>query len=220
MNPDRHRARTQYDSSAAALVGRCVQEVRYWDQGIFADDPQEWDYDDWHHAVMGVDLLTDRGPLCVLWTDTFYPYGVEVFHTPFSQQESGSGPYDATGSDRWRDRLNSPVEHVQTFWDGPRYVRDRVSGAYMVYVPVALRIDFAAGPVWMVAGMPKVLRNGRRLRARRRDHGRVHTRANAADRVPRFRVPDCQTKLIAATGSHRKRQNRHGERNQSQSANP
>jgi hypothetical protein len=23
-------------------------------------------YDDWHHAVMGVGLLTDRGPSCVL----------------------------------------------------------------------------------------------------------------------------------------------------------
>jgi hypothetical protein len=142
------------------VVGRRVQEVRYWDQDIFAEEPQRWDYDDWHHAVMGVDLLTDHGPMCVLWTSTFYPYGVEVFQTPFSQHESGSGPYDASGSDRWRDRLNSPVEHVQTFWEnlkfGPRYADSvQVSKAYTVDVPVALRIDFAAGPVWMVADIPE-----------------------------------------------------------------
>lgn len=166
VNPDRqeNRARTQYDSNAAALVGRCVQEVRYWDLRTFADESRRWDYDDWHHAVMGVDLLTDRGPSCVLWTSTFYPYGVEVFHMPVSQHitvgESGSEPWDASGSDRWRDRLNSPVEHVQTFWEnltiGPGYVGNvQVSESYTVDVPVALRIDFAAGPVWMVAGIPE-----------------------------------------------------------------
>jgi len=44
---------------AAALVGRRVLHVRYWDVHNFADEPARWDYGDWHHAVMGVDLLTD-----------------------------------------------------------------------------------------------------------------------------------------------------------------
>lgn len=36
------------------------------------------------------------------------------------------------------------------------YVRGvRVSDPYDVSVPVALRIDFDAGPVWMVAGIPQ-----------------------------------------------------------------
>jgi hypothetical protein len=53
-----------------------------------------------------------------------------------------------------------PVEHVQTFWEnlkfGPRYADSvQVSKAYTVDVPVALRIDFAAGPVWMVADIPE-----------------------------------------------------------------
>ena len=38
-----------------------------------------WDFDDWHHAAMGVELGTDRGPGTVTWTDTSYAYGVEVF---------------------------------------------------------------------------------------------------------------------------------------------
>lgn len=53
------------------------------------------------------------------------------------------------------------MANVQTFWErltiGPGYVRrDRVSDPYEIDVPVALRIDFAAGPVWMVAGIPQV----------------------------------------------------------------
>jgi hypothetical protein len=69
---------------AAALVGRRVLQVGYSDVHNFADELATLDCGDWHHAVMGVDLLTDAGPSCVLWTDTFYAYGVEIFPTPVS----------------------------------------------------------------------------------------------------------------------------------------
>jgi hypothetical protein len=42
----------------------------------------QWDYGDWHQAVMGVQLTTDQGPATVTWTDTFYPYGVEIRPEP------------------------------------------------------------------------------------------------------------------------------------------
>ena len=60
-------ARAEYESRLAALVGRRVLEVRYWDVHNFADEPRVWDYGDWQHAVMGVDLVTDGGPWCLLW---------------------------------------------------------------------------------------------------------------------------------------------------------
>jgi hypothetical protein len=31
---------------------------------------------------MAVQLGTDRGPVTLTWTSTFFPYGVEVFHEP------------------------------------------------------------------------------------------------------------------------------------------
>lgn len=169
MNPDSQvsRERVQYDSQAAALVGRRVLEARYWDVHNFADEAGAWDYGDWRHAVMGVELRTDRGPSCVLWTSTFFPYGVEVLHTPVSEHivtdEEGLESRDVSESGRWRGRLNSPVANVQTFWErfsiGPGYVRGvRAAEPYEVDVPVAVRIDFAAGPVWMVAGVPQAPR--------------------------------------------------------------
>ena len=169
MNPDKQvsHKRIQYDSRAAALADRRVLGIRYWDIHNFTDEPRTWDYYDWHHAVMGVELLTDRGPSCVLWTSAFHPYGVEVFHTPMSEHIAGgdSGPesWGASGSDRWRGRLDLPVTNVQTFWErfavGPAQSGNvRVSDPYEVDVPVALRIDFAAGPVWMVAGIPQAPR--------------------------------------------------------------
>lgn len=166
MNPDNRlsRERAHYDLKAAALVGRRVLEVRYWDVHNYAEEPRMWDYGDWHHAVMGVELLTHRGPSCVLWTSTFHPYGVEVFQTPMSEcilhGECGPESWDASGSDRWRGRLGSPAASVQTFWEhftiGPAHAGNvLVSDPYTVDAPVALRIDFAAGPVWMVAGIPQ-----------------------------------------------------------------
>ena len=49
---------------------------------------------------------------------------------------------------------------MQTFWEhltiGPACVGNvRVGDPYEVDVSVALRLDFAAGPVWMVAGIPQ-----------------------------------------------------------------
>lgn len=65
--------RIGYEPKSAALVGQRVLGVRYWDVRNFGAELRDWDYGDWHHAVMGVDLLTDRGPMCVLWTNTFHP---------------------------------------------------------------------------------------------------------------------------------------------------
>lgn len=156
--------RIRFDAKAAALVGRRVLEVRYWNVHNVTGEPRTWDYHDWHHAVMGVELRTDHGPSCVLWTSTFFPYGVEVFHAPLSEHfitgGEGPGSWDASESDRWRDRLSSPVANVRTFWErltiGTGHVGGvRVADPCEVDVPVALRIDFAAGPVWMVAGIPQ-----------------------------------------------------------------
>ena len=57
-------------------------------------------------------------------------------------------------------RSGSPVANAQTLWEpftiGPALVGNtRVSDPYAVNVPIALRIDFAAGSVWMVAGIPQ-----------------------------------------------------------------
>ena len=165
MNPERTPtlSRAEYESGLAGLVGRRVLEVRYWDIRYFNGEPRIWDYGDWQQAVMGVELLTDFGPCCVLWTSTFFCYGIEVLDTPMADHLDTSAnmfeSWGAGGSNRWRDRLRTPVTGVQAHWErisvGPAYRGDvQVADAYQVDVPVALRIDFAAGPVWMIAALP------------------------------------------------------------------
>jgi hypothetical protein len=126
-----------------------------------------WDYGDWHHAVMGVQLTTDLGPATVTWTNTFFPYGIEVFHEPITdhlgQGEEGPervGP-DAHHTSPWAAHLGSPIRGTAFHWErlemGPSRRPDgTVAGpGYAVDVPIALRVDFHTGTVWFVAGVPK-----------------------------------------------------------------
>jgi hypothetical protein len=164
---DDHAAdqRRQFDLTTADLIGRQIQEVAYWDLHNYGPEPAAWDYGDWHHAVMGVELTTDRGPSCVLWTDTFYPYGVEVFHEPISQHvgggEQGPQSWRVDDHDFWRVRAGQPILAATTFWEhievGPgRRVSDNVivSPPRTYTVPIAVRLDFSVGPVWMISAMP------------------------------------------------------------------
>ena len=75
-------ARAAFEGKVSALEGLRIQAVDYWDVHDLGPEPARWDYGDWHHAVMGVQLVTDAGPMTVTWTNTFFPYGVEVFADP------------------------------------------------------------------------------------------------------------------------------------------
>lgn len=74
--------RGHFEDKVRDLRGRRLTGIDYWDIHNVDPQPASWGYGDWHHAVMGVQLGTDRGPVTVTWTSTFYPYGVEVFHEP------------------------------------------------------------------------------------------------------------------------------------------
>lgn len=157
--------RERYEAKTAALVGRHVMDVTYWDIHNYSDEPRTWDYGDWHHAVMGVELLTEGGSASVRWTQLFYDYGLEVFQEPMSHHLSSraDGPEGWIVGDHpeWRTRKRSPIRGTATFWEqiekgaGHRVSDNvRVSEPRTDMVPVALRLDFDPGPVWMVAGMP------------------------------------------------------------------
>lgn len=162
---DASEARRRLERSAADLVGQRIPGVTYWDLAHSGPESRAWDYGDWHHAVMGVELQVESGPVCVLWTDTFYTYGVEIFSEPISNflRLGAEGPegWGVEDHEFWRARTGSPVLGSALFWErfevGPGYrLSDnaRVSEPASCDVPVALRIDFAAGPVWMVAAQP------------------------------------------------------------------
>jgi hypothetical protein len=165
QSDDAVEAREGYERKTAALIGQRITGVTYWDVYNYSGEPRTWDYGDWHHAVIGVELTTKSGPLSVLWTNTFYPYGVEVFPGPISKHlrpeaEDPQG-WPVETHPYWHSRTGCAVQGVATCWEqievGPGFRADdgrRVSEPERYSVPIALRLDFQVGPVWMVAVMP------------------------------------------------------------------
>lgn len=158
-------ARAIFEARVQSLVGRRVLAVDYWDIHDFGSEPSRWDYEVWHHAVIGVQFSTDAGPVTVTWTNTFHPYGVEVFDDPIERHlvlgEIGPERIGPDGDSCWASFLDRPVRHATTWWDrlelGPSTLSsgEIVEPARCVEIPTALRLDFDAGPVWLVAAIPQ-----------------------------------------------------------------
>jgi hypothetical protein len=157
-----------FEGKLRDLRDRRLTVVDYWDVHNFGSEPASWDFGEWHHAVMGVQLGTDLGPVTVTWTSTFYPYGVEVFHEPIEDYlvlgESGPeriGPH-VDGTSPWAPLLGTTIRGTACHWErlqiGPSRRPDGsiATPANSVDVPVALRLDFTAAAVWFVAGIPQL----------------------------------------------------------------
>ncbi|MEV4261960.1 hypothetical protein [Kribbella sp. NPDC049584] len=165
MTVDDPDARATFDRKVQALEGLRIHAVDYWDIRNSGPGPARWDYGDWHHAVMGLQLSTDAGPVTVIWTNTFFPYGVEVFPEPIERHlrlgEDGAERNGPDGESRWTGFLNIPVLRTTTSWErlelGPaiRSAGEIVEPAHVVEVPTSLRLDFSTGPVWFVAAIPQ-----------------------------------------------------------------
>ncbi|TDW81048.1 hypothetical protein [Kribbella sp. VKM Ac-2566] len=158
-------ARAAFHRKVHALEGLRIHAVDYWDIHNYGPEPARWDYGDWHHAVMGVQLSTDAGPVTVTWTSTFYAYGVEVFAEPIERHlvlgEDGPERIGPDGISRWTGILDTPVLRTTTSWErielGPATLAsgEVVEPARVVEIPTALRLDFSAGPVWFAPASPQ-----------------------------------------------------------------
>jgi hypothetical protein len=148
-----------------ALLGKRLIGVSYADIHNFSDEPREWDHGDWHHAVMGVGFDTDGGPACVTWTSTFFSHGIEAFAEPLEAHlvldPHGPEMWSVSEHPYWSQRRNEPVLRVGFFWEhvtmgpGRTSTGEVVRPAEQFDVPLALRMDFASGPVWMLAAIPR-----------------------------------------------------------------
>jgi len=158
--------RARFEARLKGLRGRRLLAVDYWDVHNFAAEPAQWDHGSRHHAGMGVGLVTDAGPATVTWTDTFYTYGVEVLDGRIEDHLSlgAEGPErigpDAGLGSLWDRYLRTPIRGTAAHWErlelGPgRRADGSVGPVQAVDVPMAVRLDFAAGAVWFVAAIPE-----------------------------------------------------------------
>jgi hypothetical protein len=141
-------ARARYEQKSAELVGRRILDVTYWDVQEFSGQPRVWDYGDWHHAVAGLELVTDQGTTCVLWTSTFGDVGIEAFHEPITTHFVTGPPsveaWAVVNHPLWEVRRDSVIRGMATWYEP----------GHRGSCPVAMRLDFDAGPIWFVAAQP------------------------------------------------------------------
>lgn len=164
------KARAGFERKLCSLIGCRINKVSYFDVYNCSDEPRVWDFGGWHQAVMGLELATDRGPVSVLWANTFDAYGVEPFESPMTEQLlfGPEGPEGWTVTDHpvWQERVDSPVQGVSVAWESRTYtplkeVWNREAKKYEHFpeasysreAPVALRLDWETGPLWIVAAL-------------------------------------------------------------------
>jgi len=159
MPPDR----AAIDDHVRGLVGRRVTGVDYWDVHNYGTEPAEWDFGDWHHAVMGVVLGTDRGPVSVIWAQFTHEYGVEARFEPMEHLlqtgEEGCERVGPHGTSPWDALIGQPILDARVLWvaTGPSRVLDADGVAHerrpAEDAPLALRLEFPGGPVWFAAAL-------------------------------------------------------------------
>jgi hypothetical protein len=158
--------RQAFEQQVGEMVGKRIWTVRYWDVHNYSASPREWDYGEWHHAVMGVELDVESEFRFITWGSRFFSYGVEVWPGPASDHlivGAADGPegWPVEHHARWLPLIGSPIRRATVLWErvdvGAGYrLGDgaQVSEPTSYQVPVSLRLDFVAGPMWFVVGIP------------------------------------------------------------------
>lgn len=151
LSREARRRRAAFDREVERLVGCTVRAVHYWDVQTPPPDVARWDFGDWHLAVMGVELDTDRGPVTITWTNRFERYGVEVFHEPIENHlvlgPDGPERVGPNGPDPWSPILGGPVRQAVVTWD-------LADARPSTELPTSVRLGFDAGSVRFVAAYP------------------------------------------------------------------
>ena len=146
------------EAVARRLIGRRPSKILYY--GLRSEeDPRgydDWDYGDWHHPVMGVELYVDNERYSCVWGGSFGEYGLELFDSPMTDhlvrvEESDGTPFwDVTEHPMWQALLTDPIVGTKLLW-----ARSDTGTADPMQVPTAVRLDFARGTAWVVAAMPQ-----------------------------------------------------------------
>ncbi|MFT4263530.1 MAG: hypothetical protein QM572_09125 [Nocardioides sp.] len=147
--------RAAFEATVQRLVGLQVLSVDYRDLDPLDGELEHWDHGDWHNAVMGIELHTSEGTRTVTWGSTFECYGIEIIEGELGEDLCRNGP---EGDSFWSRAAGQRIEAATIGWQ-----RWKVGASSWgpirrwsdVDVPIALRLDFAAGPVWLLVAVPE-----------------------------------------------------------------
>jgi hypothetical protein len=145
----------EYEAVAGQLVGRRIGKATYYGLHDYNERTEDWDYGDWHHPVMGVELtMMDAEVYSAVWGSSFTHYGLEIFPSPMSAhlrnvgEPDGPPRWDVTTHPRWVNLARRPIVGAQILWD------EAIGDLGPVQCPTAVRLDFSTGSAWLIAAAP------------------------------------------------------------------
>jgi hypothetical protein len=152
------RARVEMDRTAGMLIGRRIAAVTYYGLGLDGE-ARDWDFDDWHLPVMGVEFHLDDGtPYSAVWGTRFGHFGLELHASPMADhltvlepEDGGPSKWSVTENQRWASLVRDPVTDARLVWAEGYADRQWPDGP--VLAPLALRLDFPSGIIRIIAAM-------------------------------------------------------------------
>ena len=109
------RSKPEYESEVAALVGKRLKRVRYFEIRSDADAPYYLNELFCGHLLdYGCDFeMTDGSTFGVIWDGEFFQYGVGISRASLSTQLSDARVWDVTDHDNWASLIGQTIAKVK-----------------------------------------------------------------------------------------------------------
>lgn len=126
------------EAAAGELVGRTVDDVRYYTMPYGMPDEPTWDWDVAHVAEYGVDLATPGGTTGITWTQYGqFGYGLQFVRGPVLIELARAEVRSVSGEPPWSAVQGKRITAARVHWLGVTWGQEETVG------PVALSLRIA-----------------------------------------------------------------------------
>lgn len=126
------------EAAAGELVGRPVDDVRYYTMPLGMLDKPAWDLDVAHVAEYGVDLVTPGGTTGITWTQYgHFGYGLQLVRGPVLTELDRAEFCSVAGEQPWSAVIGERITAARVHWLSVTWGQEETTG------PVALSLRVA-----------------------------------------------------------------------------
>jgi hypothetical protein len=137
------RKKSEYENDIAAIVGKQLKRVRYFELCHENDAPYYLNELFHGHLLdFGCDLeMADGSIFGVIWDGEFFQYGVGISNTSLSAQLLDARVWDVTDEGHWVSLIGQTIVKVKAHWSWVQYV----GSSKRHYYPQDVELEFGNG---------------------------------------------------------------------------
>ncbi len=117
------REKSEYEHDIAAIRGKRLQNVRYFELQYGSDRPfYREELFQGHVLDFGCDLeMTDGSIFGIIWDDEFTQFGIGVYRQSLSDQLNDPRVWLVTSEPHWAGLIGQVIENVSVYWSWEQY---------------------------------------------------------------------------------------------------